>query len=224
MSLDRGKTDPDLGLEIQTHLTELGIETPVVENSYSPATQIAKITGHMSEVMRLMGMDLSDDSMSESPSRVAKMYVKELFYGLDPDNFPKCTVVENKMQYDEMVMEKGITVSSCCEHHFQTISGQAIVSYIPNEKVLGLSKLNRIVDYFSRRPQVQERLTGQIFHALQYVLETDNVAVLIDAEHGCVKNRGIQDQNSHTITSKLGGSFKDDPATRAEFMSLAKGE
>jgi GTP cyclohydrolase I len=128
------------------------------------------------------------------------------------------------MQYDEMVMEKSINITSFCEHHFQPITGTATIAYIPNKKVLGLSKLNRVADYFARRPQVQERLTGQIFHALCFILETDNVAVLLDAEHGCVKNRGIQDHASHTVTSKLGGVFKEDAATRAEFMALAKGK
>ena len=224
MSLDKRKCDPELGLKVQQHLMSIGLETPVNENKYTVKERIAEIESLMTNVMDVMGLDLTDDSMQDTPLRVAKMYVSELVYGLDTETFPKCTVVDNKMQYDEMVMEKAINVTSFCEHHFQPITGGATIAYIPNKKVLGLSKLNRVTDYFCRRPQVQERLTGQIFHALCFILETDNVAVLIDAEHGCVKNRGIQDHASHTITSKLGGAFKDDPATRAEFMSLAKGE
>lgn len=235
MSLDKRKCDPELGLRVQQRLIELGIDTPVVNDQmpisgcvgewrkYTPKERINVIENHMREIMTTLGLDLTDDSMQDTPLRVAKMYVSELFYGLDTETFPKCTIVENKMQYDEMVLEKDINVTSFCEHHFQPITGFATIAYIPGNKVLGLSKLNRVADYFARRPQVQERLTGQIFHSLSYILETDSVAVLIDAEHGCVKNRGIQDYCSHTITSKLGGPFKDDPATRAEFMSLAKG-
>jgi GTP cyclohydrolase I len=235
MSLDKRKCDPELGLRVQKYLESIGMDTPTKPDQvhisgtvgeYRPLSvkeRIAQIETHMKDIMTVLGLDLSDDSMCDTPNRVAKMYVAELFYGLDTDTFPKCTVVDNKMQYDEMVMEKSINVTSFCEHHFQPITGSATIAYIPNEKVLGLSKLNRVTDYFCRRPQVQERLTGQIFHALQFILETENVAVLIDAEHGCVKNRGIQDYHSHTVTSKLGGAFKDDPATRAEFMSLAKG-
>lgn len=235
MSLDKRKCDPELGLKVQQHLESIGMDTPTVHSLHVSGTvgeyqkhsvkdRVALIETHMTEIMNVLGLDLKDDSMCDTPLRVAKMYVAELFYGLDTETFPKCTVVGNKMQYDEMVMEKSINVTSFCEHHFQPITGTATIAYIPGEKVLGLSKLNRVTDYFCRRPQVQERLTGQIFHALQYILETDNVAVLIDAEHGCVKNRGIQDHGSHTVTSKLGGVFKDDPATRAEFMSLARGK
>jgi GTP cyclohydrolase I len=154
--------------------------------------------------------------------RVAKMYLEELFWGLNPNNFPKCTVVENKMGYDEMVIEKGVSVMSTCEHHFQTIVGTAAVAYIPNQKVLGLSKIPRIVEYFSRRPQIQERLTEQIYFALSYILDTEDVAVVIDAEHFCVKARGVQDHGSTTITSKLGGGFRNDPALRSEFMNLIR--
>jgi len=225
MSLDKRKCDPELGLRVHQHLVSIGMETPTVNSEKSPVKErIETIQGHMTGVMNALGLDLADDSMCDTPLRVAKMYVAELFYGLDTETFPKCTVVDNKMQYDEMVMEKSINITSFCEHHFQPITGTATIAYIPKNKVLGLSKLNRVSDYFARRPQVQERLTGQIFHALCYILETDNVAVLIDAEHGCVKNRGIQDHASHTVTSKLGGAFKDDPATRAEFISLSKGK
>jgi GTP cyclohydrolase I len=222
MSLNIDKCDPLLGQEVHQHLLQLGVETPSVTNAWSTKKKIQKISKNFENTMAILGMDLTDDSMSESPMRVAKMYVNELMWGLDPANFPKCTVVENKMRYDEMVLEKGIQVISLCEHHFQTIAGTAAVAYIPKNKVLGLSKLNRVVEYFSRRPQIQERLTEQVYHALSFILETPDVAVVIDAEHFCVKARGIQDPHSTTITSKLGGGFKENPALRAEFMNLIK--
>ena len=139
---------------------------------------------------------------------------------MDYSIFPKCTTVDNKMQYDEMVVEKDVTVHSVCEHHWQTIDGYATIAYIPDKKILGLSKFPRIVDFFSKRPQIQERLTEQIFYALECILETSNIAVAINADHYCVKSRGIRDQNSNTITSKLGGVFKTDPSAKAEFMAF----
>jgi GTP cyclohydrolase I len=148
------------------------------------------------------------------------MYVNEIFWGLDYDAFPKCTTVSNKMRYDEMVIERNINVQSNCEHHFVVIDGLATVAYIPKDKVLGLSKINRVVEYFSKRPQIQERLTEQIYHALQYILGTDNIAVVIDAQHFCVKSRGVEDVGSSTTTSKLGGVFKSDPSVRLEFMNI----
>jgi GTP cyclohydrolase I len=170
--------------------------------------------------MKTMGLDLNDDSLTDTPKRVAKMYVNEIFWGLDYDAFPKCTTVDNKMKYDEMVVERNVNVQSNCEHHFVIIDGLATVGYIPKQKVLGLSKINRIVEYFSKRPQIQERLTEQVYHALSYILETENVAVVIDAQHYCVKSRGVEDVGSSTVTSKLGGCFKSDPAVRAEFMNI----
>lgn len=220
MSLNLKKTDPKLGKEIHEHLIKCGVETPVKFLDIPAKDKIESIQAKFTDIMKILGLDLSDDSLAETPNRVAKMFVTEIFYGLDPSNFPKCTTVENKMQYDEMVVERNINVQSNCEHHFVTIDGIANVAYIPNTKVLGLSKLNRIVEYFSKRPQIQERLTEQIYYALQYVLETDNIAVLIKATHHCVRSRGVEDINSNTITSKLGGCFKSDPAVRAEFMRL----
>lgn len=170
--------------------------------------------------MEALGLDLTDDSLIDSPRRVAKMFVSEIFWGLDYDNFPKCTAVENKMRYDEMVVERNISVMSSCEHHFVVIDGNATVAYIPGQHVLGLSKLNRIVEYFSKRPQIQERLTEQIYFALQYILGTDDIAVVVDAIHYCVRSRGVEDHGSSTVTSKLGGRFRTDPALRAEFMSI----
>jgi GTP cyclohydrolase I len=172
--------------------------------------------------MNILGLDLTDDSLADTPNRVAKMYVNEIFYGLDYENFPKCTAVDNKMKYDEMVVEKNINVQSNCEHHFVVIDGVATVGYIPEDKVLGLSKMNRIVEYFAKRPQIQERLTSQIFHAMSYILGTENVAVTIDATHYCVKSRGVEDTGSSTVTSHLGGAFKTDPALRQEFLALAR--
>lgn len=223
MALNIEKTNPELGLAVHEHLVMRGVETPSVLSELTAKKKIEKIAKNFTSTMEILGMDLTDDSMSESPIRVAKMYVNELMWGLDPVNFPKCTVVDNKMGYDEMVLEKGIQVISLCEHHFQTIAGTACVAYIPDKKVLGLSKLNRVVEYFARRPQIQERLTEQVYHALSFILGTEDVAVVIDAEHFCVKARGIQDPHSSTITSKLGGKFKSEPELRAEFMSLIKG-
>ena len=225
MAFNKNKTDPKLGKEISDYLTELGVETPSIaglRNGTTEAEKIQYIAENVRSTMTYLGLDLNDDSLNDTPNRVAKMYVNEIFYGLSPDYFPKITVVENKFKYDEMLVEKNIKVMSFCEHHFASIVGHATVGYIPNGKVVGLSKLNRVVDYFARRPQVQERLTVQIYHTFVKILGTEHVAVLIDAEHFCVKSRGIEDLGSSTVTSKLGGAFKDDPATRNEFMALAR--
>jgi GTP cyclohydrolase I len=224
MSLDTRKVDPELGHKVRDYLISAGVETPLKEQPYTVKQRIELIEKDFTHIMEVLGLDLEDDSLIDTPNRVAKMYVSEIFYGLDPDTFPKVTVVENKFECDEMVVEKNINVQSNCEHHFVVIDGLATVGYIPNQKVLGLSKINRIVEYFAKRPQVQERLTSQIFHTLSFLLNTENVAVTIDATHYCVKSRGVEDTGSSTVTSKLGGCFKSDPAVRAEFMSLAKGE
>ena len=222
MSLNKQKCDPELGAKVRAHLTKVGLETPLnPDNILSTKEKIASIEESFTDIMNALGLDLTDDSLMDTPKRVAKMYVTEIFYGLDYETFPKCTAVDNKMKYDEMVVERGINVQSNCEHHFVIIDGLATVAYIPNEKVLGLSKMNRIVEYFSKRPQIQERLTSQIYHAMSYILDTENVAVVVDAQHYCVKSRGVEDTGSSTITSHLGGAFKNDPATRQEFMSLA---
>ncbi|MDG1184226.1 MAG: GTP cyclohydrolase I FolE [SAR86 cluster bacterium] len=222
MSFDKTKTDPVLGQKVHEHLISVGVETPVVDNGLSRAEKIEKIEGHFDHIVTTLGLDLQDDSLMETPKRVAKMYVNEIFWGLDYDAFPKATVVENKMNYNEMVVERNISVQSNCEHHFVVIDGLATVAYVPKEKVLGLSKINRIVEYFSKRPQIQERLTEQIYHALSFILETENVAVMIDAQHYCVKSRGVEDTGSSTITSRLGGNFKAHPEVRAEFLALLK--
>ena len=220
MAYNKTKTDPDLGRRVHEHLVKVGVETPVVDNGLSRTDKIDQIEKHFIDVMNVLGLDLNDDSLVDTPKRVAKMYVNEIFWGLDYEAFPKCTAVDNKMKYDEMVIERNINVQSNCEHHFVVIDGVATVAYIPNEKVLGLSKLNRVVEYFAKRPQIQERLTEQVYHALSYILDTENIGVIVDAQHYCVKSRGVEDTGSSTITSKLGGCFKHDPAVRNEFMNI----
>ena len=220
MAYDKTKTDPALGRKVHEHLISVGVETPVIDNGLSRNEKIDKIQSHFNEIVTTLGIDLKDDSLTDTPKRIAKMYVNEIFWGLDYDAFPKATVVENKMNYNEMIVERNISVQSNCEHHFVVIDGLATVAYVPNKNVLGLSKINRIVEYFSKRPQIQERLTEQIYHALSFILETENVAVMVDAQHYCVKSRGVEDTGSSTITSRLGGNFKEYPEVRAEFLSL----
>ncbi|CAB4127310.1 FolE GTP cyclohydrolase I [uncultured Caudovirales phage] len=222
MAYNKTKCDPELGLQIHEHLVACGVETPQVPLLISRTDKIDIIESKFRDIMETLGLDLTDDSLTDTPKRVAKMYVNEIFWALDYEAFPKCTVIENKMGYDEMVVEKGVNVQSNCEHHFVIIDGLATVAYIPDKVVLGLSKINRVVEYFSKRPQVQERLTEQVYHALQYILGTDNIAVKIDAQHFCVKSRGVEDVGSRTLTSKLGGLFKEDSACRAEFMTLSR--
>ena len=222
MSFDKTKADPALGQKVHEYLVSVGVETPVIDNGLSRKEKIQKIEDNFDEIVATLGLDSKDDSIKDTPKRVAKMYVNEIFWGLDYDSFPKITVVENKMQYNEMIVEKGISVQSFCEHHFVNIDGLATVAYIPNNKVLGISKMNRIVEYFSRRPQIQERLTEQIYHALSFILDTENVALTIDAKHFCVKSRGVEDTECSTVTSRLGGSFKAHPEVRAEFLALLK--
>lgn len=222
MSLDRSKVNPELGMKIFEYLKSEGVETPRRLNGLSEDEKIARISTSFREIMDTLGLNLEDDSLSGTPERLAKMYIQETYWGLSPKYFPKITAVENKMGYDEMVLEKNIIVHSTCEHHFATIDGYAHVAYIPHQKVLGLSKLNRVVEYFARRPQIQERLTEQVYFALKYILETPDIAVMVKAKHYCVKSRGVEDINSETITSKLGGCFKDDAATRHEFLSLVR--
>ncbi|UXR63108.1 GTP cyclohydrolase I FolE [Bdellovibrio bacteriovorus] len=192
--------------------------TPMVHNGLTNEEKIERITEKFTDIMQTLGLDLDDDSLRETPRRVAKMYVNEVFGGLDPKKFPKMTVIENKMSYDQMIVVQNIGCLSFCEHHFLPIDGFATVAYIPNQKVIGLSKINRIVQYFSRRPQVQERLTKQIADCLQYILGTEHVAVHINAKHYCVMMRGIEDTSSTTSTSDLRGHFKSRMETREEFL------
>lgn len=194
------------------------VPTPRRQNGLSSEQKIQKIEVNFRQIMEVLGLDLEDDSLTGTPRRLAKMYVNELFSGLNDENFPNMTVIDNKMKYDQMIVVQNIEVLSSCEHHFQTIEGRATVAYIPSKKVIGLSKINRLVQFFARRPQVQERLTKQIADALQAVLGTTNVAVHINAKHYCVIARGIQDSNSSTVTSDLRGDFKSRTETREEFM------
>jgi GTP cyclohydrolase I len=196
--------------------------SPTVESNLTSEEKVEKINSHFREIMKTLGLDLEDDSLKDTPKRIAKMYVNEVFSGLNSVNFPKITVIENKMEYDQMVCVQDIEVMSTCEHHFQPIDGYATIAYIPNKKVIGLSKLNRIAEFFAKRPQVQERLTKQIADCLQFILETDDVAVHINAKHYCMMARGIQDTHATTTTSDLRGSFKTRPETRTEFLKQCR--
>lgn len=195
-------------------------DTPLREDAFalSDKEKMAKIEQHFRAIMETLGLDLNDDSLRGTPKRVAKMYVQEIFSGLNPANKPSVALFENKYQYNEMLVEKDITFFSNCEHHFVPIMGKAHVAYISNGYVIGLSKINRIVQYFAKRPQVQERLTVQIAEELKRVLKTDDVAVVIDAAHLCVSSRGIQDVNSATVTSHFSGKFREE-STRREFFN-----
>ena len=194
------------------------IDTPMREDAFelSDIEKKKKIQKYFKAIMETLGLDLKDDSLSGTPHRVAKMYVDEIFYGLNPNNKPKVALFENKYKYNEMLVERNITFYSNCEHHFVPIYGKVHVAYISSGKVIGLSKINRIVDYFARRPQVQERLTNQIGNELMEILETEDVAVIVDAKHMCVSSRGIKDNSSATTTSFYSGKFRDDN-TKSEF-------
>ena len=220
MKTEKRKCDPILGKEVNEYLVKCGVQTPMNKMNLPEEFQFKQIKDSFQKIMVALGLDLRDDSLIETPKRVANMFIHEIYWGLKSENFPKCTTVDNKMDYDEMVIVKDITSMSACEHHFVTIDGKVHIAYIPNKKVLGLSKLNRVVEYLSRRPQIQERLTAQIFHALEYILGTSDIAVVVEGVHYCVKSRGVEDANSSTITSKLGLRFKENSAMRSEFMSL----
>ena len=204
---------------VRQALIEKGLETPMIDNGLSRDQKYASIKASMTDVVTTLGLDLSDDSLMETPHRIAKMYVDEIFSGLDYSNFPKISVIDNKMSVEEMVKVDNISVISTCEHHFVTIDGASRVAYIPQNKIIGLSKINRVVRFFAQRPQVQERLTQQVLVALQTLLETDDVAVTIDAMHYCVKSRGVMDAGSSTQTTALGGAFKNDHRARSEFLA-----
>ena len=197
------------------------IKTPLRSDAFekSDDEKIKSIQYHFEMIMKELGLDLSNESLSGTPYRFAKMYVKELFYGLNPKNKPKLSVFENKYGYKKMLVEQNITIDSSCEHHFLPIIGYAHVAYIPKDKVIGLSKINRLVDYYARRPQVQERLVLQILKDLQNVLDTEDVIVSITAKHLCVSSRGIKDQSSFTTTLEYGGSFSN-KSVRNEFLNI----
>ena len=201
------------------------IDTPLRKDAFklSDAEKISIIEKNVQEILFTLGMDMSDDSLKGTPKRVAKAYVNEIFAGLNPENMPKGSTFDNKYQYSEMLVEKNITVFSTCEHHLLPIYGKAHVAYFSNNNVIGLSKMNRVVDYFSRRPQVQERLTIQIVNTLQKMLKTEDVACVIDAKHMCVNSRGIRHIDCSTVTGEFGGKFKDQNVKR-EFLDYIRNE
>lgn len=211
-------TDEEIDAGGDNHIST-SVETPMREGAFDKTEdeKIAAIQEKFAEIMDILGLDLTDDSLKGTPKRVAKMYVKEIFNGLNPANKPQMALFENKYKYNEMLVEKNISFYSNCEHHFVPIMGKAHVAYISSGKVVGLSKLNRLVDYFAKRPQVQERLTMQIAKELQQDLGTDDVAVLIDAKHLCVASRGVEDDTSSTVTAFYGGKFKDEKV-KDEFL------
>ena len=223
-AIARSDTDfqSNLSLEAQLVRTALigkGLETPMSGIKLSRDEKYTRIRDAMTQVATALGLDLKDDSLQETPHRIAKMYVDEIFSGLNYESFPKISLIKNKMNTEEMIKVKAVKVISTCEHHFVTIDGLANVAYLPGKKIIGLSKINRIVSFFAQRPQVQERLTQQILVALQTLLDTRNVAVFIDATHYCVKARGIMDASSRTETSALGGIFKSDQSLRDNFLN-----
>ncbi len=197
------------------------VNTPLRVDAFekSDEEKIKNIQQYFGKIMEELGLDLTDDSLSGTPYRFAKMYVKELFYGLNPKNKPRLSVFENKYGYKKMLVEQNITIDSSCEHHFLPIVGEAHIAYIPKDKVIGLSKINRLVDYYAHRPQVQERLSLQILKDLQNTLETDDVIVVISAKHLCVSSRGIKDKNSFTTTMEYGGCFEQEQ-TKNEFLNI----
>jgi GTP cyclohydrolase IA len=194
-------------------------ETPLRDDAFEmdDSVKMALIEKHFREIMLIMGLDLKDDSLKGTPARVAKMYIKEIFSGLNPANKPEIKLFDNKFKYNEMLVEKDITFYSNCEHHFVPIIGKAHAAYISSGKVIGLSKINRIVQYYAKRPQVQERLTVQVANALKDILKTDDVAIVMDASHLCVSSRGVNDTNSRTVTSHYSGKFKEEN-TKNEFL------
>jgi GTP cyclohydrolase I len=220
------KIDAVLGERVHQHLLQAGLETPMIYEQVQNKNdiKIKKIAKHFTAIMEEIGLDLQDDSLIDTPNRVAKMYVREIFNGLDYNNFPKCTRIENKMGVNNsFVLERNINVQSNCEHHFVVIDGRATVAYIPKKTILGLSKLNRIVQFFSKRPQVQERLTEQIAETISFITESDDVAVYIEGVHYCVKSRGIQDVTSSTMTLATRGAFSTiNSELRREFLNSAR--
>jgi GTP cyclohydrolase I len=212
----------DLEIIDQDH-KNFSIETPLRDDAFemSDDEKISIIQKNVNEILTTLGMDMTDDSLKGTPKRVAKAYVKELFGGLNPKNLPTSSTFDNKYQYGEMLVEKNITVFSTCEHHLLPIYGKAHVAYFAKDRVVGLSKMNRIVDYYSRRPQVQERLNIQIVKALQKILKTDDVACIIDAKHMCVNSRGIRHIDCSTVTGEFGGKFKD-KLTKREFLDYIR--
>jgi GTP cyclohydrolase I len=212
-------TDHPTSLGPDDHLPP-GLRTPLRPDAFAKPDEqkIEAITGHFRAIMDELGLDLTDDSLAGTPRRVAKMFVQEWFKGLNPEHRPEVRLFENRYEYQQLLVERDITVFSCCEHHFVPIIGKAHVAYLPGKHVVGLSKLNRVVQYYARRPQVQERLTRQVAEHLRHSLGTPDVAVLIEADHLCVMSRGVNDTSSSTLTSEYGGRFQEDATLRAEFL------
>lgn len=220
MKIDNLENDIE---EIGNAHASTGAKTPIRKDAFeiSDTEKIALINKDVKHILETLGMDLEDDSIKGTPQRVAKMFVNEIFSGLNPKNKPKASTFENKYRYGEMLVEKNITIYSSCEHHLLPIVGRAHVAYISNGCVIGLSKMNRIVDYYAKRPQVQERMTMQVVQELQQALGTQDVACVIDAKHLCVNSRGIRDIESSTVTSEFGGVFKN-KETKREFLDYIK--
>ncbi|URJ33124.1 GTP cyclohydrolase I FolE [Candidatus Blochmannia vicinus] len=205
-------------LLVRDALSVQGLENPLIASNINSQIRKSRIEDHVKAIIHLLNLDLKNDSLSNTPKRIAKMYIEEIFSGLDYSNFPKITIIQNTMQIHEMITVRGINITSTCEHHFIVFNGKVTVSYIPKKKVIGLSKINRIVQFFAKRPQLQERLTKQISLALKTLLNTNDVAIFIDAVHYCVKSRGIHDISSTTTTATLGGVFESNSNTRKEFL------
>lgn len=217
------KSDAKLGREVKEYLAKQNVESPIDFDAYHRTTsgeKVDTISALMKTALETMGFDLSNDSVEDTPKRMAKMWVYEVMAGLDYTTFPRVMTFENKFNSVGMVVEKDVMSMSLCSHHLVTIDGTATVAYIPRDRVIGLSKINRIVDFFSRRPQEAERLTLQIFYALEYILGTSDIAVYLNGTHYCVRARGVRDINSSTSTVKLGGVFMDDPQVRQEFYGI----
>lgn len=215
--------DAVLGKKVHEHLVKAGKETPLSNvRAIDTEQDQSEIEKSVATILTCLNLDMTDDSLRGTPKRVAKMFCQEVFSGLSYDNFPKCTTTENKFGYDEMVLVRNNIVRSTCEHHLQPIYGRASIAYIPGKKVLGLSKFARIVDFFASRPQVQERLTEQVYAALAHILETEDIAVVVEASHFCMRMRGVEEACSDTVTSKLGGRFRSNDALRAEVMGFIR--
>jgi len=223
------KSNPELGQRVHQHLLSLGLETPMIKQTLSKQEQIDKIAASTKVMLEALGLDLTDDSLIDTPNRVGKMWVNDFMWGLDYNNFPKCTTVENKMSApDEFVVVTCSTVSQC-EHHLLSIipagglnKPAVVVAYIPNERVLGLSKISRVVDFFAARPQVQERLTHQILEAMKFITESQDVAVFASMAHLCMSTRGAKDTAADTVTCAMSGKFIDNPYVRQEFLAIAR--
>jgi len=219
---DKAKQNEELGRQVNEYLVKVGVQTPMTDKvDVNNGIKLNHIKRQVEQTLLTLGLDLTDDSLIDTPNRVAKMYVNEIFSGLRNDTFPKCTAVDNKMTSgDEFVVERDITLFSDCEHHLRPIIGKCHIAYIPRKKVLGLSKMNRLVQYFARRPQIQERLNQQIAHAMSFITESDDIIVMVDAAHTCVSQRGVMDTNSTTVTLTALGKFGEpNSSLRAEALA-----